>query len=170
MKLSEEEKNRLEELYQYYLHNEKVRQMINIPMHHGSNCYIHVFKVVKVCFRKALRRKNVDLETLMVGAIFHDYYLYDWRKDREYLKGHGKNHPVIAAENAKRDFNISKEAEHMILTHMWPVNFFKFPKTKEARILCASDKQVAFREFLTFHRHKRKKIDKYLANISKLFS
>ena len=169
MKLSEEEKNRLEELYQKFLHDELVQKMKEVPMHRGSNCYLHSFKVAKKAVKHALHYKNVDVEAVLIASILHDYYLYDWRKDRSKLKHHGQRHPYIAAEQAKRDFDINELTQTIIKSHMWPINFKEFPKTKEARILSYSDKDVAVCEALTSKRYKAKRETKYLEYISTLF-
>ena len=169
MKLSEEEKNRLEELYQKFLHDELVQKMNEVPMHRGSNCYLHSFKVAKKAVKHALHYKNVDVEAVLIASILHDYYLYDWRKDRSKLKHHGQRHPYIAAEQAKRDFDVSELAQTIIKSHMWPINFKEFPKTKEARILSYSDKDVAVCEALTSKRYKAKREAKYLEYIATLF-
>ena len=36
----------------------------------------------------------------------------------------------------------------MILSHMWPLNITKVPKSKEALILCVADKCIALKETL----------------------
>ena len=170
MQLTEERKNSLEKTYQYYLHHEALLKMQEIPAHIGSNVYIHTFKVVKNVMKKAIKfRKNLDLENLLVAAIFHDYYLYNWRTTKDRPHPHGKYHPGIAVANAKRDFNISEESQRMIKTHMWPFNFFNPPKGKEARLLCNVDTWIALVECLTTRKHKIKKADKYLNYISTLF-
>ena len=170
MVVSEERKQQLEKTYQYYLHHEAILKMKEIPAHIGSNVYIHTFKVVRQVMKKAVKsHKNLDLENLLLASIFHDYYLYNWRTTKDRPHPHGKHHPFIAANNAKRDFNISKESQEMIKTHMWPFNFFTPPKGKEARLLCNVDTWVALKECLTSRKHKIKKADKYLEYISTLF-
>ena len=169
MIISEKERQELEEIYQSLLNDDRVKQMIDIPMHRGSNCYIHSFKVAKLAIRRALTKKSADLKTLLYAAIFHDYYLYDWRKDRSKIKHHGKNHPYLAAEQAKRDFDIPFESMEIIKAHMWPLNFKQFPKSREAKILTISDKRVAAREALTSKKYKLKNREKELVFISKLF-
>lgn len=170
MLLTEKRKQKLEETYQYYLHHEAILKMQEIPAHRGSNVYLHTFKLVKKVMKKAVKsRKNLDLETLLEATILHDYYLYNWRTAKDKRHGHGKNHPILAAENAKRDFNISDKAAEMIKTHMWPINFKKLPKGREAWLLNKADTSVAFGEFLTSSSYKKKKADKYLSYISTLF-
>lgn len=169
MKINDEQKQYLENIYQKHLNNEKVLRMKEIPMHRGSNCYIHSFKVARLAVKRALRHKKADLETILIASIFHDYYLYDWRKEKRYRKRHGKQHPYIAAHNAEKDFGISKEAQAVIESHMWPTNIKRFPKTKEARIVSLADKTVATREFLTTKKHKSKHQEQYIKDISHLF-
>ena len=171
MKLTEEEKAHLETIYQSFLHDEKILKMKEIRMHRGSNCYEHSFKVAKHAMKIALRghKKNLNLKSLLIGAILHDYYLYDWREDRSKLKKHSKRHPYIAAKNAERDFDISPEIKKIIETHMWPFNFKDFPKSKEARIVAIADNNIATCEVLTSVRYKNKHRQKYLDYISHLF-
>ena len=169
MKLTKEEKEKLEALYQRYLNDEKVQKMKEVPMHFGSNCYLHSFKVAKKAVRHALHYRKINLETVLVSAILHDYYLYDWRKDKEKKKHHGTRHPEIAAVQATRDFGISEAVRKSIRSHMWPLGFTHFPNNKEALILSYSDKDIAIREFLTSSKHKKKKEQKYYDYISTLF-
>ena len=169
MVISEKERKELEDIYQSLLNDDRVKQMIEIPMHRGSNCYIHSFKVAKLAIKRALSKKSADLKILLYAAIFHDYYLYDWRKDRSKIKHHGKNHPYLAARQAKRDFNIPDESMKIIKAHMWPLNFKEFPRTREAKILTISDKRIATKEALTSKKYKLKRREKDLEYISKLF-
>lgn len=169
MIITEQEKQRLENLYQTFLNDEKILRMKDISMHRGSNCYIHCFKVAKKAIKKSLHRKDVKLEVVLVGAILHDYYLYDWRQDRSKLKKHGKNHPDVAINNAIKDFNISDDVKRVIKTHMWPINIKEYPNTKEAKIVSLSDKAVTIGESFTSKRYKQKKREKYLSYISHLF-
>ena len=93
MKISEEKKQELESIYQAFLHDERIVKMKDIQMHRGSNCYIHSFKVAKLAIKRALRHKRGDLYVILVGSILHDYYLYDWRNERDKMKSHLSSHP-----------------------------------------------------------------------------
>jgi len=170
MLLDDKRKKTLENTYQYFLNQEKVLKMKEIPTHVGSNCYIHTFKVTKLVMKRAIKsRKDLDLENLLIACIFHDYYLYNWRTTKDRPHPHGKHHPFIASDNARRDFNISEESQGMIKTHMWPFNFFNPPKSKEARLLCNVDTWVALIEDLIPRNIKNKNEQKYLDKISHLF-
>ena len=169
MLISEEEKRELEYIYQSFLHDDKILKMKEISMHRGSNCYIHSFKVAKLAIKRALRHKKVNLKTVLLGAILHDYYLYDWRVDRSKMKSHLTSHPYIAAENAERDFGIHEPIKKVIQSHMWPFNIKEFPKTKEARILSLADKTIYLKEMACSKKYKKKREQKYLQQISALF-
>ena len=169
MEITPERKQELEDIYQFYLHNEKILKMKEISMHRGSNCYIHSFKVTKLAIKRALRHKKGDLYVILVGAILHDYYLYDWRIERDKMKHHLSSHPFAAAENATRDFNIPPKIKKVIESHMWPVNFTEFPKSKEARIISNADKAIYIKEICCSKRYKVKREQKYLKQIATLF-
>lgn len=167
----DEVKKELEEIYKEYLNNDKVKQMQSINMHRGSNCYIHSFLVAKLSIKRALRRKRkkLNLKSILIAAILHDYYLYDWRENRKLLKGHAKRHPFIAANNAMNDFNITPFIKDIIESHMWPYNFKYFPKTTEARIVANADTHIAFIEAMTSIKHKKKTYNKRMQYIQNLF-
>ena len=169
MELTEERKQELEAIYQSFLHDEKILKMKEVSMHRGSNCYIHSFKVAKLAIKRALRHKRGDLYVILVGSILHDYYLYDWRNERDKMKKHLSSHPYTAAKNALRDFNISEEVKKVIESHMWPVNFSEFPETKEARIISNADKAIYLKEIAWSKRYKKKREEKYYRQISTLF-
>ena len=171
MYLSPEQKEKLESIYQSFLNDEKILRMKEFSMHRGSNCYEHTFKVVKRAIHhvEISSKKNINPEVVLVGAILHDYYLYDWRVDRSKLKGHAKHHVQIALENACKDFDISKEVKEVIGTHMWPINIKNYPKSREAKIVSINDKMVALCEAFTSKRYKNKHRENYLKRISRLF-
>lgn len=169
MKINDERKKELEEIYQSFLHDEKVLKMKTIQMHRGSNCYIHSFKVAKLAIKRALRHNKGDLYVILLGSILHDYYLYDWRVDKSKMKHHVTEHPYVAAENAERDFGIHEPIKRVIKSHMWPFNFSEFPKTKEARIISLADKTIYFREIICSRAYKAKREEKYLKQIAHLF-
>jgi len=169
MKIPSEKKNHLEDIYQSFLKDERILKMREVSMHRGSNCLVHSFKVAKLAIKRALRHKKGDLEIILIAAILHDYYLYDWRIDRSKMKHHLGTHPYTAAKNAERDFGIHEAIKKVIHSHMWPVNFTDFPKTKEARIVSNADKTIYLKEIMCSKKYKAKREKKYLKQIEFLF-
>lgn len=169
MKIDEEKKKELEQIYQSLLNDPRILKMKEIPMHRGSNCYEHSFKVTKIAILHASKHKKINLKEILYACVLHDYYLYDWRKDKTKKIHHGSRHPFLAAEKAEEDFGISPIVKKAIASHMWPLNITNFPSSEEARILSFFDKVVATREALTSKKYKEKNREKYLKFISKLF-
>ena len=169
MKITDEQKQELENIYHSFYSDKKIQKMKEIPMHRGSNCFLHSFRVAKLAVKNGLRHKSVDLKSILIASILHDYYLYNWRDDKEKRKHHGSNHPYIASQNASRDFGISKEVKKIIESHMWPINFKEFPETKEARIVANADSTIAFVEALTYIKYKKKRLVEYYKSIETLF-
>ena len=134
----------------------KLQKLLSKYIQHGrTNVYIHSRNVAYVSFmiaRFCERRFNskIDYDVLVVGAMFHDFFLYDWHNKNEHTRLHGFHHPQIASINAQKYYDISDEARQIIECHMWPLTITKFPKSLEAKIVCIADKLCSTRE--TFSR------------------
>jgi len=131
------------------VNNDSFKKMKEIKQHRFTNCYEHSINVATKCFIFAKKRNiKIDVYSLVRGALLHDFYLYDWREDKKKYKSHSFTHPSVALENAKKEFGeLNAIEKDIILSHMWPVTFFKFPRYKESFLVCFSDKICAFKEF-----------------------
>ncbi|MGN0707810.1 MAG: HD family phosphohydrolase, partial [Faecalibacterium sp.] len=84
-----------------------------------------------------------------VGALLHDFYLYDWHRRSTFhglhrlLEMHGFSHPSHALVNAKQYFQITPKEQNIISCHMWPLTFRHVPRCREAVIVCLADKYCA---------------------------
>ena len=47
---------------------------------------------------------------------------------------------------AEKEFQLSDLEKNIIISHMWPLNFFHFPRSREAVLVCLADKICAFGE------------------------
>jgi uncharacterized protein len=92
---------------------------------------------------------NVDTQTMLVGALLHDFFLYDWH-------GAGWRHSYRHAEsarcNAVAHFDVDEQTQHVIRCHMWPMGITHVPVTREAVLVNLSDKYNSLHETL-FQRH-----------------
>lgn len=113
-------------------------------MQHGTtSVYEHSINVATTCLKIARKlNANVDEESLVKGALLHDYFLYDWHISDKSHRLHGFTHPRASWKNAKRDFGLNKKEENMILSHMFPLGP-KIPMCKESWILTLADKYCA---------------------------
>ncbi len=133
-----------------------IQKMLSKYIQHGNtNIYIHSrnvaylsYIIARFCERRFKIKINYDV--LVVGAMFHDFFLYDWHKTEGREKLHGFRHPKIASVNAQKYYGINEAEQLIIETHMWPLTITKFPKTTEAKIVCIADKICSTRE--TFYR------------------
>ena len=112
---------------------------------HGSTTtHHHSLAVAYVSVYFALRsKKNIDMRSLIRGALLHDYFLYDWHDKSENHSVHGFTHARQSLKNARRDFPINRTEADIIFCHMFPLNLTRFPRTTEGRIVCMADKLCA---------------------------
>ena len=139
------------------LQSDKIVQEMKQYIQHGSvSTYEHCENVAKLSYQFNKRLGlHADLRVLLVGAMLHDFYLYDWHSDDGgNHRLHGFTHAEAACENAKKHFGIDDETSHVIYSHMWPLNLRRVPLSKEAWIVCIADKCVSLYE--TLHRRKRR--------------
>jgi len=147
--ITQKEYDEFRNIIKEIVNNDSFQKMKEIKQHRFTNCYEHSVNVATKCFIFAKKRNiNIDVKSLVRGALLHDFYLYDWRENKKKYRSHSFTHPRIALENSIKEFgelnNIEKD---IILSHMWPVTFFKFPKYKESFLVCFSDKICALKEF-----------------------
>lgn len=119
----------------------------NFVQHGHTSLYAHC---VSVAYRSivlvAKFNLNVDLRSMVRGALLHDYYLYDWH-DKQLSELHGFHHPRIAWENATRDFQLNAVEQDIIRKHMFPLTPM-LPMHKESWIITISDKLCSTQETL----------------------
>lgn len=115
--------------------------------HHQNSTYYHNIKVAWLSYLVG-RRLNLKLKDLVRGALLHDFFLYNWRKEKpEDGKLHAFAHPKEALSNSKKHFApLTLIEEDIILKHMWPLTIIP-PKYIESFLVCIVDKIVATKEF-----------------------
>lgn len=126
----------------------KVQEMKKFIQHGEVSTYEHCGNVARLSYK--INKKfslNSDVKVLLVGAMLHDFYLYDWHDfdNGEHLL-HGFTHPAAASRNAEKYFDIDDRTRHVISTHMWPFNPVRIPLSREAWIVCIADKCVSLHE------------------------
>ena len=127
-----------------------------VPQHGSVSCYQHSLAVTVMSVRLASsRRLRVDMESMIKGALLHDYYLYDWRKEDTTRREHGFGHARRALANADRDFELTPIARDVIEKHMFPLNP-EMPRYKESVVVSVADKICATKEVCRFLSAKAK--------------
>ncbi|MCH4887781.1 HD domain-containing protein [Acidaminobacter sp. JC074] len=122
--------------------------------HGNTSVYDHTLSVAKMSYKIALiLGLNVNLRSLIIGALLHDYFLYDWHENDGKL--HGITHPKTAYENAKVDFELDDVSKDVILKHMFPLTVVP-PLYTESWIVTFSDKVCAIGEIIYLNELKKK--------------
>ena len=137
--------------YSYILNHDKFKELENYVAHGKTSTLKHSIDVAKLSLKIADKFKlKVNKDELVRSALLHDLFLYDWHHAPKEAGLHGYTHSKTAAENAKKVFDINDREYANIVSHMWPLNITKVPKTKEGFIVCLADKICSLRE--TFQR------------------
>jgi uncharacterized protein len=128
--------------------SEKYQKTKQLRQHGDVTVFEHSLSVAEKSLE--ISRKlhiKVDAESMVKVALLHDYFLYDWH-DKNHPKLHGFRHATIAANNAMRDFGLTKKEYRAIRTHMFPLNL-RLPTSREAFILTLADKYCATLETIS---------------------
>ena len=141
-KSKEEAEAYLKAFLDKYAQNEHIVKMQAFPHHPPISAYAHSLRVVAKCVDVANRfHSSVDWDNLLMAALLHDFYLYDFKDKSTFFNG--LNHALIAANNAKEIFDVNDHVYRCIRTHMFPIAPWRFPSSREAWILTIADKMVA---------------------------
>jgi uncharacterized protein len=119
--------------------------------HHKESIYDHSLEVAYLSYRIS-KKFNLDYKSATRGALLHDFFLYDWRKEgkikkKKFFKKHGFTHPKESLNNAKANFKINKKEEDIIVKHMFPLTI-KPPMYLESWIIVIADKYISIKEYL----------------------
>jgi len=128
------------------IEKEKFQSLKNEP-HHGLTRYDHVLRVAKNTYRMSKVLK-MDYISATRGALLHDYFNdCDYQNTKGLKKG--SMHPVIALNNARREYNLNDIEENIIVSHMFPLGKIK-PNCKESWVVTNVDKMVATYECIRY--------------------
>lgn len=124
-----------------YLQDSAVCSMDEYVQHGTTSTLQHCLSVVHIsCAMAEKLHIRVNYENLIVGALLHDFYLYDWHTHQDEGVLHGFAHPHIACRNAAMRFHVNAEVQHIITTHMWPLTLRFVPRSREAVLVCMANK------------------------------
>ena len=115
---TQEEIKKIWDFYLDFRNDPALNQLYSTPQHRTSNTFRHVNLVTQQClyhcFKKGL---EVDFESLIVGAMLHDLFFYDWRKDKSKKRKHLWRHPQVAYENATKLYDINEKEINILCGH-----------------------------------------------------
>lgn len=146
---------------------DKFQSLKNDP-HHGITRYDHVLRVAKNTYRLSKTFK-MDYVSATRGALLHDYFNDEDYNNTKGLKK-GSMHPVIALNNALREYDLNEKEENIIVSHMFPMGEIK-PSCKESWLVTGVDKMVAIYECSVFKFREKVLVSMiFLINIAKFWN
>lgn len=152
-----------------YASDKAILEMKQFCQHGNQSTYDHCLHVAiwSAIMAERLKLTNDKIENVVLGAMLHDYFLYDWHDSRRRKEGiHCWSHPKTALENASRRFDLNKRQKNIIRAHMFPATMLHIPSCTEAWIVCLADKICAVIEYMNIpNGNKYSTIKKRLAII-----
>ncbi len=150
----------IKELLRY----DQLQEMQQYVQHGNTSTLEHCLMVAYCSYRlaKALP-SHFDYKSIVRGAMLHDFYLYDWHIPHYSHRLHGFSHARCALDNASKLLPLNKTEADIIEHHMWPLTLRKYPRSKEAFLVCMVDKYCSLAE--TFHSQRYKRILRCLYTI-----
>lgn len=139
-----------EKVFAEITNHSKVQSMKQFKQHGFVSTYEHCVNVLEISVKIADKWKlsETEVNNLIVGAMLHDFYLYDWHDGRKRKEGmHAWSHPKVALKNAKKCFDLNDNQQNIIRCHMYPTCFLHPPKCKEAWAVVLADKYCAIGEY-----------------------
>ena len=129
--------------------------------HGNTTVLLHSIAVAYYSYliASALRRDSFKSE-LITGALFHDYFLYDWHIRDKSHRLHGFYHPKKALENTQKIINLTDREQNIICRHMFPLTLIP-PKYFESVLVCMVDKSCSVYE--TFKKNAYPKLEEQIA-------
>ncbi|MGM0432265.1 MAG: HD domain-containing protein [Spirochaetota bacterium] len=127
--------------------HEEFNKLANFA-HHDGDLLDHVKRVSYLSYIGA-KLLSLDCSAAARGGLLHDFFLYDWRlRKREDISRvlHGRNHPFIALENARRYFEVNDKEADIITQHMFPKTR-SLPQYPESYLVSLCDKAATLYEY-----------------------
>lgn len=152
--LSDDELQVVRSIYEELSRSTNLDEMNEYIQHGNTSTLLHSVAVAhfSYLFSKILRIR-VNARSLIIGALLHDYYLYDWHVYDKSHTLHGFRHPFTSLRNARKHLQLNKIEEDIIVRHMFPLVPIP-PVFRESIIVCTVDKLCSIYE--TFSREPYK--------------
>ncbi len=129
------------------LDSKSYRRTDDFIQHGGTTTREHMISVACVSIKIARGlRLHCDEQSMVRGALLHDYFLYDWHLPKStHPEKHPTRHSSYALENAADDYAINPLEAEIIREHMFPVTL-RIPRHKETWIITIADKVCSIKE------------------------
>lgn len=124
--------------------NQEFLKLKNFFQHMNTSRFQHSLNVSYYSFL-VCKFLKLDYKSAARAGLLHDFYLYNWRKEKQPEGYHAKAHAIIALRNSQKITCLNKKEKDAILRHMWPLVLVP-PKYPESIIVSLVDKYCAMLE------------------------
>lgn len=128
------------------LDSDTFRELMKYPRHGTTNTYDHCVRVA-VCMVWLSEKLNLDTDSAVKTGLLHDLCFVDYLGKHDHPGIYCLYHPEEAADNAIREFGLTRTEEKAIRSHMFPLALH-IPSSRLAIMLTIADKMVATYEVL----------------------
>lgn len=127
--------------------NSQIYRQLDKYIQHGETTVLeHSVSVAFYSYKIGKRLKlRCDFDSLIRGALLHDFFLYDWHVYDKSHTLHGFKHAKTALKNAEIHFRLNHKERDIIGKHMWPLNLSP-PRYKESYLVWTADKYCSLIE------------------------
>lgn len=126
--------------------NEKFNDLHNYPRHFFTDTYNHSIRVA-VGAAILAKMMGANIESAIRVGLLHDMCFVNYHVKNDHKGLYAFYHPIEAAENADKEFGLTREEVKAIHAHMFPLAVH-IPSSRVALALTISDKCIAIYEGL----------------------
>lgn len=123
------------------LSHPKVQALGDYQQHGSVSRLDHSIYVAYMSFRIAVHLR-LNAREAARGGLLHDLFFYDWHVSGPNCGCHAHRHPLVALENARKYFTLTKREENIIESHMFPLGY-TLPRYAESFVVTFADKVCA---------------------------
>lgn len=135
----------------------EIRAMRTFRAHGRTSVYGHSIGVTNLSLwlAKRFRLEKSKYHDLILAAMLHDFYLYDYHGQRLRNGPHAWRHPETALKNAAALFDLGPVAREAIRCHMFPGTLLHMPLHAVGWIVSLADKICAIYELCRSEKMQR---------------
>ena len=121
-------------------------QLDKFIQHGDTTCFWHSIAIAYYSLAFVdFMHIHCNVKSLIIGALLHDYYLYDWHIKDASHRLHGFTHGKKALNNAEKVRKLNKLERDIIKKHMFPLTPLP-PIYRESIVVCLVDKACSLYE------------------------
>jgi len=116
---------------------DEIRRLDGFTQHLSTSRLEHCVNVSYFSFL-ICKKLGWDYRSAARAGLLHDFYLYDWRVEKQPEGRHVSAHAKVALRNAHQVTELNEIEADAIVKHMWPMTI-SLPRYKESYVVNVVD-------------------------------